>query len=853
MFRRLGLNTKNNEHGLASIVVVGVLIVLLTVISLGFARIMQRTAQNSLNDQTAAAATYAAQSGINDLATYIRANPTVKAVNCKDLIGTASSKGPFYNSSNLSGDRNSEYTCILLNQRPDSLYYQQIPVLESKVVKMTTDSTTGSVDKILISWQATDRTKKVPAPSSSTLPDVTTWNTANYVPMLRVTLYPVTTTGSVSSIQGASRTMFLSPRAGSSGASDTINYSAITEGGIQAVACSNDLDDPSDDPSFLADNDVTDFTDLANMDCNLAITGLANISNIDYFYIRALPIYSNADFELRAKDIDDRTVKFKGVQAVLDVTARVGPASKRLQARVDIGSNPANGTDPLVPSPNVGPDDTIPEHALRTANAACKRTLFRDDPYRYVMFEGNPDSCRVGATGPLDTPNAAITYFRINGIDDTTPNPAPYNGVSYIGAGGTANLTWRTEDATACMGSRGIGAWSGDKRPPVMNWTGSTGTGSQSISGITNVTYFDLRCNGPYSTTSTRTVTAWPPPRVDVTGPGSIIAGSNYTVNWSSDNAISCTKSGDWSGSVGTSGSQSFSHYWNDFTTRNYTVTCTDPSGRTSNDTYTLVVNRAAPPGGGEVTEPKPTCNGSVDVQAQADGRVSFRWAGSCPGAEPSAGNYCLYSWTDPGYAPINSCGVGSSGGPQYTAVRWGVEFCLGLRAYAGGWGLQLGGPGEEIYDCDTPYHPQVGIFWFDAYIWDQGPDQCSNTVNPPEYRNTWRCRNNANVVNESNGCPNGIHRYTGCSNSVAWWSQLSNGSESGINCRTKSSFGYFGFTYGGGLQMTGPWGWNGGSPYPFYVECKGPEPGPSGGINTARRCWNGGDCGYEQNVPLGW
>ncbi|HET9850275.1 MAG TPA: hypothetical protein VFP35_01480, partial [Candidatus Saccharimonadales bacterium] len=47
------------ESGMASIVVVSVLVVIVTLISIGFARIMNRTVSNAANRQASASATYA--------------------------------------------------------------------------------------------------------------------------------------------------------------------------------------------------------------------------------------------------------------------------------------------------------------------------------------------------------------------------------------------------------------------------------------------------------------------------------------------------------------------------------------------------------------------------------------------------------------------------------------------------------------------------------------------------------------------------------------------------------------------------------------------------------------------------
>lgn len=719
-------NIKNNQQGLASIVVVGVLIVLLTVISLGFARIMDRAVRNSLNDHTATAATYAAQSGINDLATYIRSRPNVKSENCRDLIGTSSTPGPFYNASDLSGDRNSEITCILLNQRPDNLAYDNLPALESKVIKVSTDTTPGSVDRFLISWQATDRQKNV-RPSSTNFPDVANWNQNNNIPLLRLTLYPVPMDERLDDMQSTSRTIFLYPR---SSGDNSVDYSALTDGDIQNVRCNLP---------------VAGFDDSqAPLDCNLAITGLAAVANVNYYYLRIMPIYNSVNLEIRAKDIDDRVVKFRGVQAVLDVTAKVGPASKRLQARVDIGGNPTVDDGPVIPSPNVGAsDDAIPDFTSRSANSICKRFLYEDSPYEYVTLEGISTSSCI-SNSAIETPAPAINYFRINGINDTDPTPAlPYTGVYYLPASGTAPLTWATADATSCTGERGAGAWAGNKNGQ-MSWSGPSATGSQSIPGISSVAFFDLRCQGPGGATSTRTTVAWPPPTATFAGTDtSYRAGQNFNIRFSSTNSSRCemTSSGNFSWNATYSGisntggssptdSRSFPSSIYDQSAKSFTVTCNDPSGRSVSLTWTVCLSGCnttiLPPSGPDF------CPVSWDISDNGNGTGTLIWSGDCPRGSSSSGYY-RFTDCNPNLAALtNSCGdVGES---RNTIVGVG-EYCGNYWGGFDPWGwINNDGP-----KCRTVSMPPVVITAFsvgDLVWYEPRPPECWNV--PDGAGHTW-------------------------------------------------------------------------------------------------------------------
>ena len=88
----------------------------------------------------------------------------------------------------------------------------------------------------------------------------------------------------------------------------------------------------------------------------------------------------------------------------------------------------------------------------------------------------------------------------------------------------------------------------------------------------------------PISATST------PAPTVSLSAsPTTITAGSSSTLAWNSSNATSCTASGAWSGTLGTSGSQSVSPA----ASSTFTLTCTG-SGGSSSASATVTVNQVS-------------------------------------------------------------------------------------------------------------------------------------------------------------------------------------------------------------------------------------------------------------------
>ncbi len=139
------------SDGITSIVVVFVLVVLLTLIGIGFTKIMNRSLKSTAASQQASAANYAAQSGINDVLSYLKTQPAAAATKCNDLIKTGA---PLASAAKISSDCSTAYTCVLVDPNPTSLFYQGLNPYQSQVVKITTSAPLSS---LLFSWQSPNR------------------------------------------------------------------------------------------------------------------------------------------------------------------------------------------------------------------------------------------------------------------------------------------------------------------------------------------------------------------------------------------------------------------------------------------------------------------------------------------------------------------------------------------------------------------------------------------------------------------------------------------------------------------------------------------------------------------------
>ncbi|MCU7818468.1 MAG: hypothetical protein KZQ57_06255 [gamma proteobacterium symbiont of Lucinoma myriamae] len=171
-----------------------------------------------------------------------------------------------------------------------------------------------------------------------------------------------------------------------------------------------------------------------------------------------------------------------------------------------------------------------------------------------------------------------IVSTETNVISDgggTTPLEPTLNlsvSPSTIEQGSSATLSWNTTDVTTCIAS---GAWSAD--------IGTSGT--HEVTPEVTSTY-TLSCTGDGGTiTDSVTITVTPPvvneplPTVNfVASPSRIARGETITLNWSSTDAVDCSATDGWSGTKGSSGSQSITLY----EPSTFTLTCNGKGGSVS-------------------------------------------------------------------------------------------------------------------------------------------------------------------------------------------------------------------------------------------------------------------------------
>src|SRR6185312_12285926 len=203
----MSVRRSHPQAGFASLIIAIVLVLVLSLITVGFAQLMRREQKSALDKHLSSEAYYAAESGVNDAAKAINDGYTASKTTCdinQDQPGgvvTAQPGSNYLLHPVISGSSTSgvSYPCLLINPLPTTLEYGAVDQVNSKVVYITgidpTDpsgTTPIPIKSLNISWQDVNGGQTLaPAGQTTFLPSTGpgSWNSATGV--LRISLTPL--------------------------------------------------------------------------------------------------------------------------------------------------------------------------------------------------------------------------------------------------------------------------------------------------------------------------------------------------------------------------------------------------------------------------------------------------------------------------------------------------------------------------------------------------------------------------------------------------------------------------------------------------------------------------------------
>jgi Tfp pilus assembly protein PilX len=362
----------NNNHpsiaqdqtGLASIVVTLVMMLVLTLIVIGFATVSRREQTDALNSQLSTQAFYAAESGVNDAWQDIVAAGL--PVTAKTTCGAGS--GPSNPYTNLTGTIDSalnvQYTCLLVNA---NLSNQKLDgVSSSQSVSFHGVDLTGnpvpSIGSLDFKWNTSGGgSASTGCTGSKTFPAAMP-NNCNFG-VIEVEIVPVdpnSTTLSQGAFTNNEFTTYLVPSS-TNGSTGTVNYSGC-DPGAPAATCGQ----------------IVQAVNCASGSCEATVTGLSS----DYYAVRVRSIYKTSDITISPPS----GTLLSGGQVSIDSTGEANDVLRRIQVRFALS-----------------PEPTLPDAAIETTDTVCKRFEVSQN---YYMDESGDTDC--GANSGITTPPPTV-------------------------------------------------------------------------------------------------------------------------------------------------------------------------------------------------------------------------------------------------------------------------------------------------------------------------------------------------------------------------------------------------------------------------------------------------------------
>lgn len=324
--------TIKDQRGIISIVVTVVLILVISLLVMSYAKVIRREQNIQLDRQLSSRAFYAAESGVNIAKEKISAGRTTNKTDCGGETGGGSGKIDAADLILDAADNNTKITCLLIDQAPTSFEFASISD-ESRVILVRPAS--GDLKSLKINWRA-EMTPSVngcvsTAGAFPTNAAAEEWACGH--PLLRVDLVPAGSKFNRTNLQDELFTAFLYPINGA------VSSYAISEGklgkkgSILPSGCSSGI-------------------------CSATITGLDGSGAFyDEYMLRVMSLYGSSMLELQGLDSSAAPLNLTGEQAVIDSTAVVSGVSRRIQVRVPIGQNRG----------------LVPDFAILSAGDVCKQ------------------------------------------------------------------------------------------------------------------------------------------------------------------------------------------------------------------------------------------------------------------------------------------------------------------------------------------------------------------------------------------------------------------------------------------------------------------------------------------------
>ena len=366
---RQQIGLADNERGFASLIIGLILVLVLALMTVGFAQLSRHEQQQALSHQLASQAYYAAETGVNDAYydithvnpvtgnTYINAGNASNTACMQETAVPATAKTAIHTIDTNAG---TSYSCLLVQLTTPDLQFKKVGPGTGQSIITSTTSPLGSID---IAWSSNVGPKS-PAPGKL-FPSIAaagpTWTYPAVIQFSVTPLSNLTRAGLISN----TFTPFLYPSAGGASA---INYSAA----------------PSDPPLASTSGTIVSGACSPTGACKATINNLPAAGS---YLIHFLVYYDTTDLTITGRAPGGLPVSFNGGQAQIDVTGKAQNVLKRLVVRVHLGSN--------IDAAEYGLQAKYICKRMVTQPGPAGTTTFIDNNNQPIVNPGSSDPCNL--------------------------------------------------------------------------------------------------------------------------------------------------------------------------------------------------------------------------------------------------------------------------------------------------------------------------------------------------------------------------------------------------------------------------------------------------------------------------
>ncbi|MEM6998014.1 MAG: pilus assembly PilX N-terminal domain-containing protein [Patescibacteria group bacterium] len=307
---------KLNQYGVVSLTVSVVIMIVLSLIVISFARIMRREQEQSLDRQLNTQAFYAAETAVNDAKAELARNPLYSKNDCDINSGEALSVP------SIGDDDLVSFACVTVDQEPDDIIVP-VDTERSTVFELAPVNSSGNpaaIDRINITWNAPGNTSVSAIPTGSDLPEAGgSWG--SNVGVVRLQITPINSSVSLTRdlLAAETRVLYLRP---------------ASSGGNTSWPILQDLSTTT--PPLVGGGEITLANCTVGGDCSVSLDSIPSGANYTYM-IRLTSVYQPNNVTVQAENTASPTpISFTGVQAVVDATGKANDVLRRIEERIPL-------------------------------------------------------------------------------------------------------------------------------------------------------------------------------------------------------------------------------------------------------------------------------------------------------------------------------------------------------------------------------------------------------------------------------------------------------------------------------------------------------------------------------------